>query len=58
LIVVGIWALAGALIGVDIALWPWDPPVSIPLPTVAGLIGGFFAGVFIVWAVRQVEELN
>jgi hypothetical protein len=58
LIVVAIWALAGALIGADVALWPWDQPVSVPLPTGLGLVAGFLAGVFIVWAVRQVEELN
>jgi hypothetical protein len=58
LVVIGIYALAGALIGADIALWPWDSPVSLPVPTGIGLIAGFFAGLFIVWVVRQVEELS
>ena len=56
LIVIGIFALAGALVGVDIALYPWEDPVSIPLPTVLGLIIGFITGVYIVWRVRQSED--
>jgi hypothetical protein len=58
LIVIGIFALAGGMIGADIALWPWDEPVSLPIPITVGLIAGFIAGVFIVWVVRQVEELR
>ena len=56
LIVIGIFVLAGALIGVDIAMWPWKEPISLPVPTTLGSIIGFIAGVFIVWAVRQAEE--
>jgi hypothetical protein len=58
LIVVGIFALAGGVIGADFALWPWDEPVSLPIPTLLGLVFGFLTGVFIVWAVRQVEDLH
>jgi hypothetical protein len=58
LIVMGIFALAGGLIGADIALWPWDEPVSLPIPVTIGSVIGFLAGVFTVWVVRQVEELN
>jgi hypothetical protein len=58
LIVIGIFALAGAIIGADIALWPWDEPISLPIPTTLGLIAGLLAGLLIVWAVRQVEELT
>jgi hypothetical protein len=58
LIVIGIFALAGGLIGADIALYPWDQPISLLIPVTLGVILGFFTGVFIVWAVRQVEELN
>ncbi len=54
----GIFALAGGLIGADIALWPWDEPVSLPIPVTIGSVIGFLAGVFTVWVVRQVEELN
>jgi len=58
LIVIGIFALAGGLIGADIALYPWDQPISLFISVTIGVIFGFFTGVFIVWAVRQVEELN
>jgi hypothetical protein len=58
LIVIGIFALAGGLIGADIALYPWDQPISLLISVTLGVIIGFFTGVFIVWAVRQVEELN
>jgi NhaP-type Na+/H+ or K+/H+ antiporter len=57
LIVIGIFSLAGALVGADIALWPWEDPISLPIPTVVGLIVGFLSGVLIVWAIRRVEEL-
>jgi hypothetical protein len=57
LIVIGIFALAGGLIGADIALWPWDEPISLPIPVTVGAIAGLVAGVLIVWVVRQVEDL-
>jgi len=58
LIVIGIFTLAGGLIGADIALFPWDQPISLPIPVTLGTIVGFFTGVFIVWAIRQVEDLH
>lgn len=58
LIVIGIFALAGGLIGVDVALYPWDEPISFPLPTLLGLILGFITGLVIVWRVRQAEQLG
>ena len=53
-----VFALAGAMIGVDFALWPWNESISMPIPVTIGLILGFLTGVFIVWAVRQVEEIS
>ena len=58
LIVVGIYTLAGGLIGADIALWPWDDPISLSNLTTLGATGGFIAGVLIVWVVREVEALR
>jgi hypothetical protein len=55
LIVMSIFALAGGFIGADIALWPWDEPLSMPIPVTLGSILGFLAGAFIVWMVRQSE---
>jgi hypothetical protein len=55
LAVIGIFALAGGLIGADIALFPWDEPMSLPIPVTIGLLVGFFTGVFIAWGVRRVE---
>lgn len=57
-IVIGIYALAGGVIGADIALWPRDNPISLPVPTMVGLVSGLVAGVLIVWFVRQMEEPN
>jgi hypothetical protein len=51
-----VFSLAGGLIGADIALWPWDVPVSLPVPTMAGVIAGLITGVLIVWVVRRSEE--
>ena len=58
MIVIGIFVLLGAMIGVDVALWPWDEPMSMLWPAAIGSILGFFAGVGIVWTVRQVESLS
>jgi hypothetical protein len=58
LIVIGIFALAGGLIGLDVGLWPWDEPISVPIPIIVGSIAGFLTGILIVWAVRQVEEVR
>jgi len=58
LTVIGVFTLAGGLFGADIALFPWDVPVALPLPVTLGSIVGFLAGVLIVWIVRQVEEIN
>ena len=54
--VIGVFSLAGALIGADVALFPWDDPIRFPVPVTVGLILGFLTGLFIVWVVRQVEE--
>ena len=56
--VIGVFTLAGALVGADIALFPWDDPISLPIPVTIGLIVGFLSGAFIVWTIRQVEQLN
>ena len=56
LTVMGIFALAGALIGADIALWPSDTPMSLPIPIAIGSVVGFVVGVFVVWVVRRIEE--
>jgi hypothetical protein len=58
LTVIGVFTLAGALVGADIALFPWDDPISLPIPVTIGLIVGFLSGAFIVWTIRQVEQLN
>jgi hypothetical protein len=56
--VIIVFTLAGGLIGVDIALWPWDTPISTTIPVIAGLLTGVLAGIFIAWFVRQLEELS
>ena len=57
-VVIAIYTLAGGLIGVDIALWPWDQPVSFQVPTAIGAVAGLLAGIIIVWVVRRAEESN
>lgn len=58
MIVMGIFTLLGAMIGVDISLWPWDSPVSMTFTVCVGTGLGFFLGVAVVWTVRQTEDLN
>jgi hypothetical protein len=57
-IVIGVYGLAGGLIGADVALWPWDVPMSLPIAVSIGAIVGFLAGVFIVWAIRHAEDID
>ena len=56
--VVFVFTLAGALVGGDIALWPWDEPIPFNIPVATGLLTGLLIGVFIAWVLRQVEELG
>jgi len=56
--VIVVFTLAGAIIGGDIALWPWDEPIPFRIPVATGLLTGLLAGVFIAWVVRQVDELG
>ena len=58
LTVIGLFTLAGGIIGFDIGIWPWDDPMGLTLPVVIGVIAGFLVGVFIVWAVRQFESVT
>jgi hypothetical protein len=58
LIVITIFTLLGAVIGTDIALWPWDESVSLPLFLFLGIAVGLIAGVGIVWRIRQAEDLT
>lgn len=55
LIVMGIFSIAGGIIGADIAMWPVPDGTSLAMPITLGLIGGFIAGVLIVWYVRELE---
>ena len=57
-IVVGVFVLAGGLIGGDLALWPWDERISFKLPIVVGSINGLLIGAFIAWVVGQLEDLG
>jgi hypothetical protein len=57
-IVIGVYGLAGGLIGADVALWPWDTPLSLPVPVTIGIITGLLVGVIIVWAVRHAEDID
>ena len=56
--VIIVFSLAGGLIGGDIALWPWDEPISHTIPVVAGVLTGFLVGVFLAWFVGQMQELS
>ena len=56
--VIIVFTLAGTLIGGDIALWPWDEPISHTIPVIAGFLTGGLAGVIIAWFVRQTQELD
>ena len=55
LIVLGIFSLAGGVIGADIAMWPSADGTSLIMPVIMGVIAGFVAGVLIVWYVRELE---
>ena len=55
LIVVGLFSLAGGLIGAAVALWPVGDSSGLAIPVTIGTIAGFIAGVLIVWWVREVE---
>lgn len=57
-VVIGVFTLAGGLIGGDVALWPWSQPMSFEIPVAVGLLSGFLAGAFIAWAIREVEVLK
>jgi hypothetical protein len=52
------FAVAGGLIGGDIALWQWDGHASFTIPVVSGLLTGGLAGGFIAWFVGQMEEIR
>ena len=56
--VVIVFALAGGLVGADIALWPWDGQISILYSVITGLLTGGFAGGFIAWFIGQMDELG
>jgi len=53
----GVFALAGGLIGADVALFPWDNPISMPVPVAIGTVVGFLSGAIITWTIRQMEGL-
>jgi hypothetical protein len=55
LIVIGIFSLAGGLIGADIALWPAGEATGLAVPVIIGVVAGFIAGVLIVWWVRETD---
>jgi hypothetical protein len=56
--VVIVFAIAGGLIGGDIALWLWDEPVSMMIAIGTGLVTGGVAGRIIAWFVRQMGDLG
>jgi hypothetical protein len=56
--VIIVFALAGGLIGGDIALWPGDGHLSMTISVVTGLLTGGVAGWIIAWFVRQMQGLN
>jgi len=57
LTVIGVFGLAGGLIGADVALYPWDNPVSLPMSITIGTVVGLLSGAFITWTIRQMEGL-
>lgn len=57
LIVMGIFAFAGGLIGLDVALWPAGEASGLAVPVTIGLVAGLIAGILIVWWVREVEGI-
>lgn len=57
LIVMGIFAVAGGLIGLDFALWPVGEASDLVVPVTVGVVAGFIAGALIVWWVRETEGL-
>jgi hypothetical protein len=54
----GIYALAGALIGLAIAIWPVGDTSAVATPLIIGALAGFVVGILIVWFVRESEGVT
>jgi len=58
LIVLGIYTLAGALVGLAMAMWPGGDTSALTAPLAIGTLAGFVVGILIVWFVRESEGVT